>query len=251
MTMPFERIGKFISSKIEGMASAGEKSLDESLEKSYTHGTGVAAAAVAAPSTSPTAPAPAPAAAPPVAGPGGFLAATGIAFAAVGSSLAFIVTQVRSLTVLDVLTALTIAAAVVMLPSGLLGWLKLRKRNLALLLEGSGWALNDRLMLTRELAMLITRRPRLPKSATVDRVDMLRSALVTVHEDDEDEPRSWGLRFFIVLAVLAGLLWQFREPIAREACSRQWMRGSLCGWVLPPGTPPAAPPAVPPAAPAP
>jgi hypothetical protein len=163
----------------------------------------------------------------------------------VGSSLAFIVSQVRSLTVFDVFTALIIAAAVVMLPSGLLGWLKLRKRNLALLLEGSGWALNDRLMLTRDLAMLITRRPRLPKSATVDRADMLRSALVTVHEDDEGEPRSWGLWFFILLAVLAALLWQFREPIAREACSRQWMRGGLCEWGLPPGTAPAAPPATP------
>ncbi|ATB36774.1 hypothetical protein CYFUS_002189 [Cystobacter fuscus] len=246
MTMPFERIGKFISSKIEGMAAAGEKSLDESLEKSYAHGSGVASAAVATPAAAPTAPAPAPvAAAAPVGGPGGFLAATGIAFAAVGSSLAFIVSQVRSLTVFDVLTALIIAAAVVMLPSGLLGWLKLRKRNLALLLEGSGWALNDQLMLTRDLAMLITRRPRLPKTATVDRADMLRSALVTVHEDDEGEPRSWGLGFFLILAALAALLWQFREPIAREACSRQWMRGAMCEWGRAPGTAPATPPAAP------
>lgn len=242
MTMPFERIGRFISSKIEGMAAAGEQSLDESLEKSYTHGTGVAASAAATPAAAASAPAPAAA---PVGGPGGFIAATGIAFAAVGSSLAFIVSQVRSLTVFDVLTALIIAAAVVMLPSGLLGWLKLRRRNLALLLEGSGWALNDRLILTRDLAMLITRRPRLPRSATVDRADMLRSALVTVHEDDESEPRSWGLGFFILLAVLAALLWQFREPIAREACSRQWMRGGLCEWGRSPGTAPAAPPAAP------
>jgi hypothetical protein len=246
MTMPFERIGRFISSKIEGMAAAGEKSLDESLEKSYAHGSGVATTAVATPAAVPApAPAAAPAAAAPAGGPGGFLAATGIAFAAVGSSLAFIVSQVRSLTVFDVLTALIIAAAVVMLPSGLLGWLKLRRRNLALLLEGSGWALNDRLMLTRDLAMLITRRPRLPRSATVERADMLRSALVTVHEDDEGEPRSWGLWFFILLAVLAALLWQFREPIAREACSRQWMRGSLCEWGRPPGSAPVAPPATP------
>ncbi|MET0404149.1 MAG: kinesin [Cystobacter sp.] len=241
MTMPFERIGRFISSKIEGMAASGEKTLDESLEKSYVHGTGVANAAVATPAA---APAPAPPATPPAApaaAPGGFIAATGIAFAAVGSSLAFIVTQVRSLTVLDVFTALLIAAAVVMLPSGLLGWLKLRKRNLALLLEGSGWALNDRLMLTHGLALLITRRPRLPKTATVDRANMLRSALVTVHEDDEGEPRSWGLWFFVLLAVLLGLLWQFREPISREACSRGWMRGSLCQWVVPSGTSPVAP----------
>ncbi|HYO58655.1 kinesin [Archangium sp.] len=230
MTMPFGRIGQFISRKIEGMAEAGEKSLDESLEKGYVHGTG--------------APAPgAPAAAP--VGPGGFIAATGIAFAAVGSSLAFIVTQVKSLTVFDVISAAMIVAAVVMLPSGLLGWLKLRKRNLALLLEGSGWALNDRLRLTSDLAVLITRRPRLPKNAKVDRTDVLHSVLVKVREDDEEEPRSPGMWMGIALVILFVVLWQFREPLIREACKRQWMAGATCDSLLTPGASPAVPPAQP------
>jgi len=236
MTMPFGRIGQFISKKIEGMAAAGEKSLDESLEKSYAQGT-------LAP---PAVPAPGAPAATAAAGPGGFIAATGIAFAAVGSSLAFIVTQVRSLTVFDVISTAMIVAAVVMLPSGLLGWLKLRKRNLALLLEGSGWALNDRLKLTPDLAALITRRPRLPKSAKVERTDVLRSVLVRVREDDEEEPRSPGLWLAIGLGVLFVVLWQFREPLVREACKRQWMAGATCDSLVTPGASPAVPP-VPPA----
>ncbi len=235
MTMPFGRIGQFISKKIEGMAAAGEKSLDESLEKGYAQGT-LAAPAVPAPG--------APAAAP-AAGPGGFIAATGIAFAAVGSSLAFIVTQVKSLTVFDVISAAMIVAAVVMLPSGLLGWLKLRKRNLALLLEGSGWALNDRLRLTPDLAALITRRPRLPKNAKVDRTDVLHSVLVRVREDDEDEPRSPGVWLAIGLAILFVVLWQFREPLIREACKRQWMAGATCASLVTPGASPTVPPAPP------
>ncbi len=235
MTMPFGRIGQFISKKIEGMAAAGEKSLDESLEKGYAQGT-------LAP---PAVPAPGAPAAPVAAGPGGFIAATGIAFAAVGSSLAFIVTQVRSLTVFDVISAAMIVAAVVMLPSGLLGWLKLRKRNLALLLEGSGWALNDRLRLTPDLAALITRRPRLPKNAKVDRTDVLRSVLVRVREDDEEEPRSPGMWLAIGLGVLFVVLWQFREPLVREACKRQWMAGATCDALVTPGSSPAVPPAPP------
>jgi hypothetical protein len=233
MTMPFGRIGQFISKKIEGMAAAGEKSLDESLEKSYAQGT------LAAPG------APTPAAAAPTAGPGGFIAATGIAFAAVGSSLAFIVTQVRSLTVFDVLSAAMIVAAVVMLPSGLLGWLKLRKRNLALLLEGSGWALNDRLKLTRDLAALITRRPRLPKNAKVDRTDVLQSVLATARVDDEEEPRSTGLWLLIGLVITFVVLWQFREPLLREACKRQWMASATCGPLMTPEASPAVPPTPP------
>ena len=246
MTMPFTRIGQFMSKKIEGLAAAGEQSLDESLEKGYTQGASVATAAAATPPAPVPAPAVAkPAAAPTVAGPGGFLAAAGIAFAAVGSSLAFVVSQARSLTLFDVLSALLIIAALVMLPSGLLGWLKLRKRNLALLLEGSGWALNDRLMLTSDLAAIITRRPRLPKHARVDRGDVLRSALHSVRADDEDEPRSPGL--WLALLVLLGvvLAWQFREPLKREACERGWMKGSTCDALLAPGTTPVVPPVKP------
>ena len=233
MTMPFERIGQFISKKIEGLAVAGEKTLDETLEKGYAQGTVVA----------PAAPAPAPVA--PTAGPGGFIAATGIAFAAVGSSLAFIVTQMKSLTIFDVISAAIIVAAVVMLPSGLLGWLKLRKRNLALLLEGSGWALNDRLKLTGDLAALITRRPRLPKNAKVDRTDVLHLVLVKAREDDEEEPRSAGRWVGIALVILFVVLWQFREPLIREACKRQWMAGATCDSLMTPGSSPAVPPAQP------
>ncbi|MFL5355649.1 kinesin [Archangium sp.] len=242
MTMPFERIGQFISKKIEGMASAGEKTLDAALDKGYTHGSTVATTAVTAPAPGAAA---APAAPPVAAGPGGAIAAVGLTFAAVGSSLAFIVTQVKSLTLFDVITALIILSAGVMVPSGLLGWFKLRKRNLALLLEGSGWALNDRLFLTRDLAAIVTRKPRLPKNATVDRTDVLRSVLVKVREDDQDERGSPGKWVAIVLVVLFVVLWQFREPLVRVGCSRHWLNGGVCDSLMSPGSSPAVPPAPP------
>jgi hypothetical protein len=244
MTMPFERIGQFISSKIEGMAAAGEKTLDAQLETGYARAPGLVPPAVPAPA--PAAPAPgAPAAPQPAGGPGGLIAAVGITFAAVGSSLAFIMNQVKSLTLFDVITAVIIIVTAVMVPSGLLGWLKLRRRNLALLLEGSGWALNDRLGLTRDLGALITRRPRLPKNATVDHTDVLRSVLVTVREDEEAEPRSPGVWIGIALLILFVVLWQFREPLVREACQRQWMAGSMCDALMSPGASPGVPPVPP------
>jgi len=241
MVMPFGRIGHFVTSKIEGMAAAGEKSLDAQMEKGLVPV--VAPAAPGAPA--PVAPAPgtpAVAAAPlQTAGPAGFIAAVGITFAALGSSLAFILTQVKSLTLFDVITAAIIIVTGVMVPSGLLGWLKLRKRNLALLLEGAGWALNDRLILTRGLASLITRRPKLPKHARVDRTDVLRSVLVNVREDDEAERSSLGLWLGLTLGILFVVLWQLREPLVREACKRQWMKGSTCDSLLSPGASPAVP----------
>ncbi|ADO68443.1 hypothetical protein [Stigmatella aurantiaca] len=237
MTMPFQRIGRFITSKVEALAASGDKAFDEQLEKGYTHTVqagAVAAAVPAAPAAAPATPAPA-AGAP--GGLGGLIVAGGIAFAALGSALAFIVAQVRSLSLGDVFSAVIIIASIVMLPSGLLGWLKLRNRNLALLLEGSGWALNDRLMLTRELATLITRKPRLPQGATIDHTDNLRSSLERIRgEEDERDTEAevpGSVKLLVVLFIVFALLWQFRAPIARLACGREWLSGTTCGALLP------------------
>ncbi|MBN8232970.1 kinesin [Corallococcus macrosporus] len=228
MTMPFMRIGAFITSKVEGLAASGEKDFDASLESGYKQ-------TVTAPPP-PAAPAPAgaaPAAAPAGGGLAGVLAAGGIAFAALGSSLAFILTQVKSLTLVDVITAATILAIVVMAPAGLLGWLKLRRRNLALLLEGSGWALNDRLMLTRGVATLITRKPRLPKGARVDRVDLVRGALRHTQDDDEAERMSLGARLGLTLLILFVLGWQVRVPVTEWLCTYHWLSEDACRVLLP------------------
>ena len=232
MTMPLERIGRFITSKIEALSTAGEKSLDAQLELSYKQST-----------VSPGAPLPPDAPPPPQpVGIAGYMAAGGIALAAVGSSLAFIVTQVKSLTVFDILSAAIILLTLVMAPAGLLGWLKLRKRNLALLLEGAGWALNDRLMLTPELALLVTRRPRLPAHAKVDRTDMMRSMVRGAQADDEPDGLPLRVRVGLLLLLTFILVWQFREPLRRESCARGWMSASLCEPVPPPPSGVPAPP---------
>jgi hypothetical protein len=227
MTMPFQRIGSFISSKAEAFANSGDKAFEERLEKGYAHTSTVATTAITAP---PPAPAPAQ-----NSNTAGLIAAGGIAFAAVGSSAAFIVSQAKALTLVDVITAAIVIAAIVMLPAGLFGWLKLRRRDLALLLEGSGWALNDRLKLTRELAALVTRKPRLPKGSTIDRTDTLRSTASSLRgeEEEDEEGMSTGMKLLLVLAILAALLWQVRGPLVRGACGRQWLSSETCSALLP------------------
>jgi len=51
------------------------------------------------------------------------------------------------------------------IPVSIATWLRLRKRDLATLLEGSGWAINTRIFLTKDLAGRITTRPGIPTSA--------------------------------------------------------------------------------------
>ncbi|NTX56950.1 kinesin [Myxococcus sp. CA051A] len=239
MTMPFTRMASFITGKIEGLASAGEKTFDATLEQGYSQTVAAAPAPVAAPAA---APAPSPG------GLAGVIAAGSIAAAALGSSFAFIVTQVKSLTMVDVITAASLIAIVVMAPAGLLGWLKLRRRNLALLLEGSGWALNDRLMLTHGLSTLVTRRPRLPRGARVDRRDMVRPAMLAQQDEDgETEGLSGWARFGLGALIFFVLLWQVRNPILTWMCEKAWLSDATCVALLPAPTPvvPVVAPAVP------
>ena len=47
----------------------------------------------------------------------------------------------------------------------LLAWVKLRRRDLSALLEGSGWGINTRMRLTREQAKTFTFTPGFPEGA--------------------------------------------------------------------------------------
>jgi hypothetical protein len=238
MTMPFQRVGRFISSKTEALATSGDKAFEAQMEKSYTVVT-TAPPADAAPPPPPT----------PAQGAGlaTLVAAGGVAFAAVGSALAFIVSQAKTLTLVDVFSVALVIAATVMLPAGLFGWLKLRRRNLALLLEGSGWALNDRLILTRDLARLVTRKPGLPKGATIDRTDPLRSTVDVLWSegDDEEEGTPLRVKLLVALLIIGALGWQFRAPILRLICAQEWLPAATCSGLQPAAPPPPAPPAPP------
>src|SRR5690606_7162328 len=160
-------------------------------------------AAQSRPAAAPAAAAPAaPAAAAPGGGAGalgGVIASGGLAFAAVGSSVAFMVSQLQGLSLVDVVRAAIAIAAIVMVPAGFLGWLKLRRRDLAILLEGSGWALNDRMMLTGKLGRFFTRRPPRPAGSRVDHTD-----IVPVLASDPEADRGKGQR--ITVAVIAALI---------------------------------------------
>jgi hypothetical protein len=145
------------------------------------------------------------------------VAAGGVAVAALGSSAAFIVHQFQSVTVADLLRATVAIGLLVMVPSGLVGWLKLRRRNLAIVLEGAGWALNDRLLLTRAMGALFTRRPARPRGSRVDRTDVAARLLLGRRAAQGDAPlrerpeRSMGVLLALLAALLA--LWYWRTPL--------------------------------------
>jgi hypothetical protein len=131
---------------------------------------------------------------------GGVLAGGGIAVAALGSSLAFITKTLAGLSTMAVLSGILGALAAVIVPTIIIAWLKLRARDLSAILEGSGWAINARMSLTRRLARYFTHRPGYPRGSR----GLWRRHL------------RW-LVYALLLAAAAAAVWGLYEYYTREA----------------------------------
>lgn len=179
---PFARLGDAITSKLDQITQASEKQLDTAggsmvgdvHSRTVKTGTDNLAATATTPAASDkptTASTPSPAttgtAGATSQGPwlSGTLIGGGIAIAAVGSSLAYIFQSLAALQWWQILIGLMAAILVVLIPSIILAWIRLRRRDLSGLLEGSGWAINDRIRLTRPQRRQLTFVPPYPDDA--------------------------------------------------------------------------------------
>jgi hypothetical protein len=94
--------------------------------------------------------------------PGGVLAGGGIAVAALGGSLAYIIRTLMELSLLQLLGGVAGLALAVLMPVTLVACIKLARRDLSAILEGSGWGLNFRMRLTMRQALTFTYAPAYP-----------------------------------------------------------------------------------------
>lgn len=158
IVQPFVRIGGSITQRLEQWQNQAGKDLEASVK---TAGEG-------------DAPPPPP---PPPSGGGSPLLGGSIAFAALGSSFAFVTKQLASIQAITVVLAILGLIAVILIPTAILAAVRLHRRNLAALLEANGWAINDRMRLTWAQGKLFTRRPALPPQARSELHDEVASIL--------------------------------------------------------------------------
>ena len=162
---PFVKVKKLLSEKLE--AFAGTRAGD--LEKATTE---ITTKMEKGESLQQPAQVPSAGAAPPSgSGMRDMLLFGGIAFAAIGSSLVYLIKTLTDIGLLNAGLALVSLVLVVILFSALSGWSKLRKRDMSALLEACGWAVNFRMYMTRRLGHLFSHTPRLPEGARKERRD--------------------------------------------------------------------------------
>jgi len=129
----------------------------------------------------------------------------GIAIAALGSAFAYItqaLSQVKPVHILGVLVGLTV---IVLLPGMIMGFAKIRKRDMSVLLEASGWAVNVHMRLNASLGRLFTHTPHLPKGARKERRDVV-AQLVKEFGYSSLRSRKPVIVVLITLLIVLGLI---------------------------------------------
>ena len=179
---PYRRIADMFVGKIDALTSSAEQQFDESAEQTMsavgTAGVPLATPAVGAATSGMAA--------------GGMLLGGGIAVAALLSAVAY-VGKVVVENPLAILLGVAGAVLVLMLPTTIRAFLRLRQRDLSAILEGTGWAINARMRLTQRQALIFTVRPPYPRGVR------RRRAVV------------WSIALLCFVAVAAGVAWRFTQ----------------------------------------
>jgi hypothetical protein len=208
---PLRRIVRFVSSRVESWSSSADTRLEEQLMASTrqrgppTSQPGLMLPHLEAPPVDRTSPSA-------MQGTVGLVVGASVAVAALGSALAFIINQLRSVTPLQILFSVGVILVLAMIPTLILAFIRIFHRDLAVVLEGAGWAMNDRLRLTRRLGKLFTRRPRRPRGSRIDTRDKVAELLVQLKAKEEGRSRFLLKRLaaLLLLITVALLLWSYR-----------------------------------------
>ena len=180
MVAPFKRLAALIASTAERITAGTEQQLQTQITQATTSleagiKEGIAAPAATAAPAEPVQPAPA---APQARSGGGLrdlMLAGSVMVAALGTSFAFIAKTFSEMGLWDVLAAVGVGLAIILVPTTLIAYVKLRRRNLSAVLEGSGWTINAPMPLTPGLRRLIVQKPPHPKSFQRLRKDLTRA----------------------------------------------------------------------------
>lgn len=169
---PYIKVSKFISSQIEKVASAKDKEIESAATSKIESASGKIDSGVKESMSSSQAPKPATPVQPFDIGKFvGIFAAISLAFGAIGSVIASVLTGFLSLSWWKMPLALLGVILAISGPSMIIAWLKLRKRNLAPLLDANGWAINARSTINITFGNTLTHLARLPLNSKVNLLD--------------------------------------------------------------------------------
>ena len=159
---PYKRLARLIGEQMQKFAAARSRAADDRAALQAISATGSVAAGIPVPPPPPPFD---------VAKFAGIFAAIGLAIGAIGTMLAAVLSGILQLTWWQIPIAIAGIILLISIPSVLLAWLKLRKRNLGPILDANGWAVNARAKINIPFGNSLTATARLPENAERSLVD--------------------------------------------------------------------------------
>jgi hypothetical protein len=178
---PYKKLVRFIEEQIAKRAAASEAASDAKL----------AEAAATAANVDKTKPPP-----PPKKVDVGTVAALGVALGAIGTAFAYVLGLFKGLQLWQLPLVVAGIMFLISLPSLVLAFIKLRKRNLGPILDANGWAINVRVKFNAPFGAALTHVAKLPPGATRNLVDPYA---------ESHKGRNTLIAILVALAVLYGL----------------------------------------------
>ena len=128
----------------------------------------------------------------------GTLAAIGLVLTTLMGALGVIFTKLFGLPAWEIPVAILGLMLVISLPSVIMAWFKLRKRNLGPILDANGWALNTQAKINIPFGASLTKVATLPPGSQRDLADPFA---------EKKRPWGWYIALLIILAIALG--WYF------------------------------------------
>jgi len=189
---PYKRLARLIGDQMQKIAAARSKAADDRAALQAISATQNLAAGKPVPPPPPPFD---------VAKFAGIFAAIGLAIGAIGTMLAAVLSGILKLPWWQFPIVIAAIILVISLPSVLLAWLKLRKRNIGPILDANGWAVNARAKINIPFGTSLTAAARLPESAERSLADPFA-----------EKKNPWKL-YLVLAALLAAALVLWRRGI--------------------------------------
>jgi len=186
---PYKRLARMIGEQVQKLSAARSRASEQAAALRMARAGEATAAGVAMPPPPPPFD---------IAKFAGIFAAIGLAVGAIGAALVSAIAGLFRLAWWQIPLLFAGIILIISIPSVLLAWLKLRKRNLGPILDANGWAVNARAKINIPFGASLTAAARLPENAERSLTDPFA-----------EKKRPW-LVYLIFLALLGALLvfWQ-------------------------------------------
>jgi hypothetical protein len=161
---PYKKLSKMIGEQMQKLAASKANAVENKMATTVASAPNVVATATTPPAASVKPPFD-------VGKFAGIFAAIGLAIGAIGGILASVVGGILGLELWQIPLAMVGLMLTISLPSMVLAWFKLKRRNLGPILDACGWAINARVLINIPFGTSLTALPILPSGAHRSLVD--------------------------------------------------------------------------------